>query len=255
MKKRSGKRARSEATRSGWNKKEDKHLLELTATVKHFNWRIICKQQNEKFPEKARTPEECEGRYNVLSGIKPAANEEWTVGETCALLCTCLLHEGDWKVITASLPTRPPKEVHKYLVKMIKEVAGMAKEKRGQEVDAKNSTETFKIFTCIKLVLDNLSSGTSCQPVAKFVRKAQLGKDDCLEFLNSVGKEAKIGAEWNYDKLNSYLIKTVENIQNGVYSINREDMDGTLDGLIHEKPEPVITMPFGLQVPRFFVGY
>ncbi len=254
MKRKAGKRAHSEGKRGGWNKKEDEHLRRLADQVKHSNWRLICKKQNEQFKEKTRTPEECETRFKSLMGeVTGTASRDWCVGETCALLCNCLLHEGSWKLITSSIPDRTRKETSKYLLDMVQGVADLARGKSYQTVDAKNPTETFKIFTCIKLLLDSMSSETSCPPVAKLQRKAQLAKENCLELLDSVGKEAKIGTEWNSEKLNSYLIKAVENIQNSVYSINKEDMDGTLDGLIHEKPEPQV-MPMGFIANSIGIG-
>ena len=235
MKRRACKRAKEEKRAASWTKKEDEYLVKICDEVKHYNWRIICKQQNKRFKEKTRTPKECEERYNSLIS-KGRANKDWSVGEICALLCNCVLQEGRWTLITTSVPDRTKKETQTYLIKIITEVAEVVQDKQDKKLDTKNSTETLKMFTCIKLMLDCLAKESIYPNVTKLLKKHEINVKDCLMFLSRLGKSESKEIEWTHDKLNSYLLRVVENIQNNTYSLYRDaDEDKTLDGLLHQR--------------------
>ena len=231
-----------------WTKKEDEHLLKVVAETKHMNWRMICKAQNRKFENKVRTPEECEQRYSTLKCVECKNEREvWSTSENCALLCSCLLHDGNWDLIITSMPSRTKKATQKHLVENIQEVAKLVQDKLYKNVDCKNSTEILKTFTCVKLIIDSLENSALYSKITKLLTKFKLITAECLEFLGFVGKEANMDTSWTSEKLSKYLLNAVETIQNRhILKTLKEDPDRTLDGLIHERVEDRV----GLTIPN-----
>ncbi len=238
---------------AAWTKKEDEHLIKITSEVKHYNWRIICKHQNKKFKSKTRTPEECEQHFATLKSEEPGKSLEWTTGENCALFCSCILHEGDWDMITVSMPTRTKQATQKHLLENIKTVAKLVQDNAHKIVDTKDSTEIFKIFTCTKLLIDSLEND-SLYPtvVTKSLKKFKLTKEGCLEFLGAISKESGVDTVWTSDKLSKYLQTAVDRIQNHqALAVGTVDPDSTLDGLIHERvEEPMAQLPIPAVIPH-----
>jgi len=250
-----------------WSRLEEKTLIKTVSEVKHRNWRMIAKTMNEKNKGKTRTPEECEEHYYELKPAeKPIEKQRpkgigffrkklrikkcWTLGENCALLCGCILHENDWEQILASVPGRRKSATKKHILEIVTNVGKMIKENLAKNIDEKDYLEIFKVLSCIKLIISTLENSALYPELNKSIEKLQLTVRESLNFISTLNCEPCKEKTWTVERLNAYLLSAVDRIQNNKHlQIGDDDSEGTLDGLIHERPEEPVFRPDAMWFP------